>query len=91
MQSSRRDFLKLAGVSALGLSAGTLGFLGEGAQAADALPTAPHRSNQIFCPLINKTQKPGLKLNSQQVRIYIQNGFHKACLAAAGAPPLEMA
>lgn len=40
MQSSRRDFLKLAGVSALGLSAGTLGFLGEGAQAADALPTA---------------------------------------------------
>jgi molybdopterin-containing oxidoreductase family iron-sulfur binding subunit len=40
MQSSRRDFLKLAGVSALGLSAGTLGFLGEGARAADALPTA---------------------------------------------------
>ncbi|WP_243312024.1 sulfate reduction electron transfer complex DsrMKJOP subunit DsrO [Fundidesulfovibrio agrisoli] len=40
MQRSRRDFLKLAGVSALGLSAGTLGFLGEGAQAADALPSA---------------------------------------------------
>jgi len=32
--------MKLAGVTAVGLSAGTLGFLGEGAQAADALPTA---------------------------------------------------
>ncbi len=28
------------------------------------VPLPPHRSNQIYCPLINKTQKPGLKLNS---------------------------
>jgi hypothetical protein len=55
------------------------------------VPLPPHRSNQIFCLLINKTQKPGLKPNSQQVRIYIQSGFHKACPAAAEAPPLEMA
>ncbi|WP_027189804.1 sulfate reduction electron transfer complex DsrMKJOP subunit DsrO [Fundidesulfovibrio putealis] len=47
MQSSRRDFLKLAGVSALGLSAGTLGFLGEGAQAADALPNATNFAKPI--------------------------------------------
>ncbi len=40
MNSTRRDFLKLAGISAVALSAGTLGFLGEGANAADALPVA---------------------------------------------------
>jgi len=40
MQRSRRDFLKLAGISAAALSAGTLGLLGGGAKAADTLPQA---------------------------------------------------
>ncbi len=47
MHRSRRDFMKLAGVSALGLSAGTLGFLGEGANAADALPDAENFKKPI--------------------------------------------
>ena len=55
------------------------------------VPLPPHRSNQIFCLLINKKQKTGLKLNFQQVRIYIQSGFRHAWPAAAGALPLEWA
>ena len=37
MNSSRRDFLKLAGVSAAGLSAATLGLIGPGAMAQDVI------------------------------------------------------
>jgi len=48
MKSTRRDFLKIAGVSAAVVSAGTLGFLGEGANAADALiPKAEDFKNPL--------------------------------------------
>ena len=47
MHGSRRDFLKLAGVTAMGLSAATLGLLGDGAQAADALPQAADFANPL--------------------------------------------
>ena len=47
MQRTRRDFMKLAGAAAVGLSAGSLGFLGDGANAADALPTAENFKKPI--------------------------------------------
>ena len=39
MKSSRREFLKLAAVSALGIGAGRLGFLGDAPALAADLPT----------------------------------------------------
>jgi len=83
MKSTRRDFLKIAGVSALGLSAGTLGFLGEGAQAADALPTAQDFAKPV------KAKQWGMVIDTTKLTDAAMQKCIDACHSAHNVPKIE--
>jgi len=83
MHSSRRDFLKLAGVAAAGLTAGTLGFLGDGAQAADALPTAADFANPL------KAKRWAMVIESAKLDDATMDKCVKACHSFHNVPDID--